>query len=49
MEQYFVLASTYMGDLLVEAVMKTIIKYAPVAVNEPDNYEARAQIMWAAQ
>ena len=46
MEQYFVPASTYMGDLLVEAVMKTIIKYAPVAVNEPDNYEARAQIMW---
>lgn len=46
MEQYFVPASTYMSDLLVEAVMKTIIKYAPVAVKEPDNYEARAQIMW---
>lgn len=46
MEQYFVPASSYMGDLLVEAVMKTIIKYAPVAVKEPDNYEARAQIMW---
>lgn len=35
-----------MGDLLVEAVMKTIVKYAPVAVREPENYEARAQIMW---
>lgn len=46
MEQYFVPESTYMGDLLVEAVMKTIIKYAPVAIREPDNYEARAQIMW---
>lgn len=46
MEQYFVPESTFMGDLLVEAVMKTIIKYAPVAVREPDNYEARAQIMW---
>lgn len=46
MEQYFVPESTYMGDLLVEAVMKTMIKYAPVAVREPDNYEARAQIMW---
>lgn len=46
MEQYFVPASTYMGDLLVEAVMKTIIKYAPVAVCEPEDYEARAQIMW---
>ena len=31
-----------MGDLLVESVMKTIIKYAPIAVKEPDNYEARA-------
>lgn len=46
MEQYFVPKSSYMGDLLVEAVMKTIIKYAPVAAKEPDNYEARAQIMW---
>lgn len=46
MEQYFVPESTYMGDLLVEAVMKAMIKYAPVAVREPDNYEARAQIMW---
>lgn len=47
MEQYFVPASTYMGDLLVEAVMKTVVKYAPVAYAEPDNYEARAQLMWA--
>lgn len=46
MEQYFVSESTYMGDLLVEAVMKTVIKYAPVAIKEPDNYEARAQLMW---
>lgn len=46
MEQYFTAKTTYMGDLLVEAVMKTIIKYARVAMDEPDNYEARAQIMW---
>lgn len=47
MEQYFVPASTYMSDLLVEAVMKTVVKYAPVAYKEPDNYEARGQLMWA--
>lgn len=47
MEQYFVPASTYLGDLLVESVMKTVIHYAPVAIREPDNYEARAQLMWA--
>jgi alcohol dehydrogenase YqhD (iron-dependent ADH family) len=46
MEQYFVPKGTYMGDLLVESVMKTIIKYARAAMDEPDNYEARAQIMW---
>ncbi|MBQ9275738.1 MAG: iron-containing alcohol dehydrogenase [Succinivibrio sp.] len=47
MEQYFVPASTFMGDLLVESVMKTVVKYAPLALAEPDNYEARAQLMWA--
>lgn len=47
MEQYFVPASTYMNDLLVEAVMKTVVKYAPIAYAEPENYEARGQLMWA--
>lgn len=47
LEQYFVSKSTFMGDLLVESVMKTVIRYAPVAVAEPDNYEARAQLLWA--
>jgi alcohol dehydrogenase YqhD (iron-dependent ADH family) len=46
MEQYFVPKGSYMGDMLVESVMKTIIKYARTAMDEPDNYEARAQIMW---
>lgn len=47
MEQYFVPSSTYMNNLLIEAVMKTVVKYAPVAYAEPDNYEARAELMWA--
>lgn len=47
MEQYFVPSSTYMSDLLVEAVMKTVVKYAPIAYAKPDDYEARAQLMWA--
>lgn len=47
MEQYFVPSSTYMNDLLIGGVMKTVVKYAPVAYAEPDNYEARAQLMWA--
>ena len=28
-------------------VLKTVVKYAPVAVNKPDDYEARANLMWA--
>lgn len=47
MEQYFVPATTYMSDLLVESVMKTVVRYAPIAYREPDDYEARAQLMWA--
>lgn len=35
-------------DLAQEAVLKTVVKYAPVAIQEPDNYEARANLMWAA-
>lgn len=32
---------------LCEAVLKTCIQYGPVALDEPDNYEARANLMWA--
>ena len=30
-----------------EAVMRTVVKWAPVAMAEPENYEARANLMWA--
>jgi len=36
----------YMLDCFMEGMMKTIIKYAPIAMKEPDNYEARANLMW---
>jgi alcohol dehydrogenase YqhD (iron-dependent ADH family) len=36
----------YMLDCLMEGLMKTVIKYAPIAMKEPDNYEARANLMW---
>lgn len=35
-----------MLDCFMEGMMKTIIKYAPVAMKEPKNYEARANLMW---
>lgn len=39
--------SLYMVDSFMEGLIKTVIKYAPVAITEPDNYEARANLMWA--
>lgn len=37
----------YMLDTVMEGLMKTVIKYAPIAIKEPENYEARANLMWA--
>ncbi len=37
----------YMLDCFMEGLMKTIIKYTPVAIERPDDYEARANLMWA--
>lgn len=37
----------YMLDTVMEGLMKTVIKYAPIALKEPNNYEARANLMWA--
>lgn len=33
-------------DRFMEGMLKTIIQYAPVAMMEPTNYEARANLMW---
>ena len=37
----------YMFDSLMESLMKTVIKYSKIAYNEPNNYEARANLMWS--
>jgi alcohol dehydrogenase YqhD (iron-dependent ADH family) len=36
----------YMLDTFMEGMLKTIVKYAPIALAEPENYEARANLMW---
>jgi hypothetical protein len=36
-----------MLDSVMEALMKTVIHYAPIAMKEPTDYEARANLMWA--
>ena len=47
-EVYFNMSQDlYMLDTVMEGLMKTVIKYAPIAIKEPENYEARANLMWA--
>ena len=36
-----------MIDRIQEEVIRTVVKFAPVAMKEPENYEARANLMWA--
>lgn len=47
-ENYFTLNDgAYLQDRFAEGILKTCIKYGKIAFEEPDNYEARANIMWA--
>ncbi len=47
LEVYFNMdTDLYMLDCFMEGMMKTIIKYTPIAMKEPQNYEARANLMW---
>ncbi len=47
-EQYFQKTTTaYISDRFAESLLKTCIHYCPIALKEPDNYEARANLMWA--
>ncbi|MDR3021394.1 MAG: iron-containing alcohol dehydrogenase [Clostridiales bacterium] len=37
----------FLLDCIMESLMRTVVKYAPIAIKEPTNYEARANLMWA--
>lgn len=37
----------YLQNRMAEALLKTCIKYGAIALKEPENYEARANLMWA--
>jgi len=48
LEQYFSpTKEAFLQDRLSESILKTCIKYGPIALDEPTNYDARAQLMWA--
>lgn len=46
-ENYFDREQAFVPDALNEGLLRAVITYAPVALEEPSNYEARAQLMWA--
>lgn len=47
MEVYFNMnKDLYMLDCFMEGMLKTVVKFAPIAIREPENYEARANLMW---
>ncbi|MBQ1478148.1 MAG: iron-containing alcohol dehydrogenase [Erysipelotrichaceae bacterium] len=37
----------YMLDTVAQGLVRTVLKYGPIAYNDPTNYEARANLMWA--
>ncbi len=47
-EQYFSGTDDNVSDYLSEALMKSLIANSRVALKDPENYEARSNIMWAA-
>ncbi len=48
METYFSRnEGLYMLDTVMEGLMKTVVKYSKIAYDDPKNYEARANLMWA--
>ena len=48
MEVYFTTADPmFLVDTFIEGMMRTVVRYAPIAMREPENYEARANLMWA--
>lgn len=47
-ENYFTSEKgAYLQARFCEGILKTCIKYAPIALDTPDDYEARANLMWA--
>ena len=47
-EQYFSGDDDNTSDYLAEALMKSVIHSSLIAVEDPENYEARSNIMWTA-
>jgi len=48
MERYFsVCEPTFLTDSIAESVLKSVIRCGKILMKNPENYEARAEMMWA--
>ena len=47
MENYFSMENADCQKFMAEGLLRTMIKNGPAALAQPDNYEARANLMWA--
>jgi alcohol dehydrogenase YqhD (iron-dependent ADH family) len=48
MENYFKSEEdTFVQDRICEGILETCIQYCPIALAEPENYSARANLMWS--
>ena len=48
MDSYFTRTpDCVLTDNMSLAVLKTVVEFAPIALKEPENYHARAELMWA--
>ena len=47
MERYFSRETGDVTDRLCESILQSVVAAAPIAIREPDNYDARAELMWA--
>ncbi len=47
-EQYFSGEDDNVSDYLAEALMKSVVRNSLIAIEDPQDYEARSNIMWAA-
>ena len=45
-ENYFDTVDAFVPDAIAEGLMRSVIKYTPAALADPEDYEARAQLMW---
>lgn len=46
LETYFDSVEAFVPDAMAEGLLRAVIRYTPMALQDPEDYEARAQLMW---